>query len=68
MKNYRKIYHFVGDLKYQLVGITKYRKPVFWGDAAHQHGSTPIKLLLNFTVTQREGEFPADLTGKESLA
>ena len=35
MKNYRKTSHSVYDLKYHLVWITKYRKPVFFGDVAH---------------------------------
>ena len=34
MKNYRKTSHSVYDLKYHLVWITKYRKPVFFGDVA----------------------------------
>jgi putative transposase len=36
MKNYRKTSHSVYDLKYHLVWITKYRKPVFFGDVAHR--------------------------------
>ena len=34
MKNYRKTSHSVYDLKYHLVWITKYGKPVFFGDVA----------------------------------
>jgi putative transposase len=34
MENYRKTSHSVYDLKYHLVWITKYRKPVFFGDVA----------------------------------
>ena len=34
MKNYRKTSYSVYDLKYHLVWITKYRKPVFFGDVA----------------------------------
>ena len=34
MQNYRKTSHSVYDLKYHLVWITKYRKPVFFGDVA----------------------------------
>lgn len=34
MKNYRKTSHSVYDLKYHLVWITKFRKPVFFGDVA----------------------------------
>jgi putative transposase len=34
MKNYRNTSHSVYDLKYHLVWITKYRKPVFFGDVA----------------------------------
>ena len=34
MENYRKTTHSVYDLKYHLVWITKYRKPVFFGDVA----------------------------------
>ena len=34
MVNYRKTSHSVYDLKYHLVWITKYRKPVFFGDVA----------------------------------
>jgi|GEM_PF-1167986 putative transposase len=34
MENYHKISHSVYDLKYHLVWITKYRKPVIFGDVA----------------------------------
>ena len=34
MENYCKTSHSVYDLKYHLVWITKYRKPVFFGDVA----------------------------------
>jgi putative transposase len=34
MENYRKTSHSVYDLKYHLVWITKYSKPVFFGDVA----------------------------------
>jgi len=34
VKNYRKTSHSVYDLKYHLVWLTKYRKPVFFGDVA----------------------------------
>ena len=34
MENYRKTSHSVYDLKYHLVWITKYRKPVLFGDVA----------------------------------
>ena len=34
MENYRKTSHSVYDLKYHLVWIAKYRKPVFFGDVA----------------------------------
>jgi putative transposase len=34
MENYRKTSHSVYDLKYHLVWITKYRKPVIFGDVA----------------------------------
>jgi putative transposase len=34
MKNYRKTSHAVYDIKYHLVWITKYRKPVLFGDMA----------------------------------
>ena len=34
MENYRKTSHSVYDLKYHLVWISKYRKPVFFGDVA----------------------------------
>ena len=34
MENYRKTSHSVYDLKYHLVWITKYRKPVTFGDVA----------------------------------
>src|SRR3974377_273221 len=34
IENYRKTSHSVYDLKYHLVWITKYRKPVFFGDVA----------------------------------
>jgi REP-associated tyrosine transposase len=36
MQNYRKTSHSIYDLKYHLVWITKYRKPVFFGDVALQ--------------------------------
>ena len=36
MQNYRKTSHSVYDLKYHLVWITKYRKPVFFGEMALQ--------------------------------
>jgi putative transposase len=36
MQNYRKTSHSVYDLKYHLVWITKYRKPVFFGDVAER--------------------------------
>ena len=34
MKNYRKTSHSVYDIKYHFVWITKYRKPVLFGDVA----------------------------------
>ena len=34
MKNYRKTSHSVYDIKFHLVWITKYRKPVLFGDVA----------------------------------
>ena len=34
MKNYRKTSHSVYDIKYHLVWITKYRKPVLYSDVA----------------------------------
>ena len=34
MENYRKTSHSVYDLKYHLVWITKYRKPVLFGEVA----------------------------------
>lgn len=34
MKNYRKTSHSVYDIKYHIVWITKYRKPVLFGDVA----------------------------------
>jgi len=34
MKNYRKTSHSVYDLKYHLVWVTNYRKPIFFGDVA----------------------------------
>ena len=34
MENYRKTSHSIYDLKYHLVWITKYRKPVIFGDVA----------------------------------
>ena len=34
MENYRKTSHSVYDLKYHLVWITKYRKPIIFGDMA----------------------------------
>ena len=36
MKNYRKTSHSVYDIKYHLVWITKYRKPVLVGDTAER--------------------------------
>jgi len=36
MKNYRKTSHSVYDIKYHLVWITKYRKPVLLGDIAER--------------------------------
>ncbi len=36
MKNYRKSSHTVYDLKYHIVWITKYRKPVLRGDIAER--------------------------------
>ena len=34
MENYRKTSHSIYDLKYHLVWITKYRKPVLGGELA----------------------------------
>jgi len=34
MENYRKTSHAVYDLRYQLVWITRYRKPLIFGDVA----------------------------------
>ena len=34
MKNYRKTSHSVYDIKYHIIWITKYRKPVLFGDVA----------------------------------
>lgn len=36
MENYRKTSHSVYDIKYHLVWITKYRKPVLLGDVAER--------------------------------
>ena len=36
MENYRKTSHSVYDLKYHLVWITKYRKPVLYGQIAER--------------------------------
>ena len=36
MQNYRKTSHSVYDLKYHLVWITKYRKPVLHGQVAER--------------------------------
>lgn len=36
MENYRKSSHTVYDIKYHIVWITKYRKPVLRGDVAHR--------------------------------
>ena len=36
MKNYRKTSHSVYDLKYHLVWISKYRKPVLYGQIAER--------------------------------
>ena len=34
MKNYRKTSHSVYDIKFHFVWITKYRKPILFGDVA----------------------------------
>lgn len=36
MENYRKTSHSVYDIKYHLVWITKYRKPVLQGEVAER--------------------------------
>jgi putative transposase len=51
MKNYRKTSHSVYDLKFHLVWITKYRKPVLFGNVA-----TRLRDLVRETCKSMEVE------------
>ena len=62
MKNYRKSSHCVYDIKYHIVWITKYRKPVLSGKIAER-----ARELLRGTCKQNEVEILAGHVSKDHI-
>jgi putative transposase len=61
MENYRKTSHSVYDLKYHLVWITKYRKPVFFGDVAVRLGDLIREICKSLDIEIIKGHVSKDL-------
>ncbi|MGO9620675.1 MAG: IS200/IS605 family transposase [Desulfobaccales bacterium] len=60
MKNYRKASHSVYDLKYHLVWITKYHKPVFFGDVADRMRELIREICKSLDITIIKGHVSKD--------
>ena len=59
MENYRKSSHCTYDIKYHIVWITKYRKPVIVGKIAHR-----TRELIRMVCTTNEVEIIAGHVGR----
>jgi Transposase and inactivated derivatives len=62
MENYRKSAHATYDIKYHLVWITKYRKPVITGKIAER-----IRELIRMICQSNEVEILAGHVGKDHI-
>ena len=62
MENYRKSSHCTYDIKYHIVWITKYRKPVIVGKIAHS-----TRELIRMVCTTNEVEIIAGHVGKDHI-
>lgn len=62
MENYRKSSHCTYDIKYHIVWITKYRKPVIVGKIAHR-----TRELIRMVCTTNEVEIIAGHVGKDHI-
>ena len=62
MENYRKSAHCTYDIKYHIVWITKYRKPVIVGKIAHR-----TRELIRMVCTTNEVEIIAGHVGKDHI-
>lgn len=62
MENYRKTSHCTYDMKYRIVWITKYRKPVIVGKIAHR-----TRELIRMECTANEVEIIAGHVGKDHI-
>jgi putative transposase len=60
MENYRKTSHSVYDLKYHLVWITKYHKPVFFGDVAARLRELIRKICKSLDIEIIKGHVSKD--------
>ena len=62
MENYRKSSHCTYDIKYHIVWITKYRKPVIVGEIAHR-----TRELIRMVCAANEVEIMAGHVGKDHI-
>ena len=62
MENYRKSSHCTYDIKYHIVWITKYRKPVIVGKTAQR-----TRELIRMVCTTNEVEIIAGHVGKDHI-
>lgn len=62
MENYRKSSHCTYDIKYHIVWITKYRKPVIVGKIANR-----TRELIRMVCTANEVEIIAGHVGKDHI-
>ena len=62
MDNYRKSSHCTYDIKYHIVWITKYRKPVIVGKIAHR-----TRELIRMVCATNEVEIMAGHVGKDHI-
>ena len=62
MDNYRKSSHCTYDIKYHIVWITKYRKPVIVGKIAHR-----TRELIRMVCATNEVEIIAGHVGKDHI-
>ena len=62
MENYRKSSHCTYDIKYHIVWITKYRKPVIVGKIAHR-----TRELIRMVCTTNDVEIIAGHVGKDHI-
>ena len=62
MENYRKSSHCTYDIKYHIVWITKYRKPVIVGKIAHR-----TREVIRMVCATNEVEIMAGHVGKDHI-